>query len=164
MAKPKTLLKYALRLVLILALIPVGTLVGLSIMSTPPDHLGVSEGRLAPCPAKPNCVSTQAEDELHAMEPIPLPNYEVDVIPLLKQVILDHPRTKIVTERDDYLHAEFTSLIFRFVDDVEFWFDRENQLIHFRSASRVGHSDLGVNRKRMERLRSEFEVSCLKEH
>jgi uncharacterized protein (DUF1499 family) len=69
------------------------------------------------------------------------------------------PRLKIVTESGDYLHAEATSLIFRFVDDVEFFVDREAKVIHFRSASRVGHSDLGVNRARMENIREAFQAA-----
>ena len=66
-------------------------------------------------------------------------------------------RAKIITDEGDYLYAEFTSLIFRFVDDVEFSFDDGNKLIHFRSASRLGYSDLGANRKRMEEIRKGFE-------
>jgi uncharacterized protein (DUF1499 family) len=66
------------------------------------------------------------------------------------------PRTDIVTLEEDYIHAECRSRIFGFVDDVEFWFDGANGVIHFRSASRMGYSDLGVNRKRMERIRKEF--------
>jgi len=65
-------------------------------------------------------------------------------------------RTTIVAEKEDYLHAEAKSLIFRFVDDVEFYFPATEKLIHVRSASRVGHSDLGVNRKRVEEIRSRF--------
>jgi uncharacterized protein (DUF1499 family) len=64
------------------------------------------------------------------------------------------PRTKLVEENDSYLHYEFTSLLFRFVDDVEFLFDDESKTIHFRSASRTGYGDFGVNRRRMEVIRS----------
>ena len=66
------------------------------------------------------------------------------------------PEATIIEEQDDYLYAEFRSRIFRFVDDVEFAVDNENNEVHFRSASRVGHSDLGVNRARMERIQREF--------
>jgi uncharacterized protein (DUF1499 family) len=66
------------------------------------------------------------------------------------------PRTTIVTLEEDYIRAEFKSRIFGFVDDVEFWFDDEQKVIHFRSASRVGYSDLGANRKRMEKIRERF--------
>ena len=67
------------------------------------------------------------------------------------------PRSKIVSEQDNYLHIEFTSRIMRFVDDVEFYFNDTKKIIQVRSASRVGRSDFGVNRKRVEMIRSEFE-------
>jgi uncharacterized protein (DUF1499 family) len=71
----------------------------------------------------------------------------------LKNIILHKKRTKIVTETSTYLHAEFTSALWRFVDDVEFSFDENAKRIHMRSASRLGKSDLGVNRKRVEAIR-----------
>lgn len=63
------------------------------------------------------------------------------------------PRTKLVDEDESYLHFEFTSLLLRFVDDVEFLFDEKIGTIHFRSASRIGYGDFGVNRRRMEEIR-----------
>lgn len=72
----------------------------------------------------------------------------------LKTVIAMLPRTKLVDEDASYLHYEFTSLLLRFVDDVEFLFDEATKTVHFRSASRMGYSDLGVNRKRMEQVRA----------
>jgi uncharacterized protein (DUF1499 family) len=71
-------------------------------------------------------------------------------------IVLATPRTRVVTQEEDYLRVEYKSRIFGFVDDVEFWFDDENKRIHFRSASRKGYSDLGVNRKRMEGIREQF--------
>lgn len=71
----------------------------------------------------------------------------------IKTVVAEMPRAKIVILENNYLHVEFRSAFFRFVDDVEFLIDPEEQLIHFRSASRVGYSDFGVNRDRMERIR-----------
>jgi uncharacterized protein (DUF1499 family) len=76
---------------------------------------------------------------------------------LLKTMIAALPRTKLVEEDETYLHYEFTSLLLRFVDDVEFLFDDETKTIHFRSASRSGYGDLGVNRRRMEDIRSRIE-------
>ena len=72
----------------------------------------------------------------------------------LKAAIATLPRTKLVEEHESYLHYEFTSLLLRFVDDVEFLFDENTKTVHFRSASRLGYSDLGVNRKRMELVRA----------
>jgi uncharacterized protein (DUF1499 family) len=141
----------------ILILLPIAGLSVMSIFSRKPTNLGVTDGRLAPCPSSPNCVSTQATDEQHRMEPIPFDGSTEEVMRRLKAVIEAEPRAKVVTEQPDYIHAEFSSALFRFVDDVEFYVDDENNVIHFRSASRAGYSDLGVNRKRMNALRSKFE-------
>ena len=80
-----------------------------------------------------------------------------DAKAFLKSAIAGLPRTKLVEEDETYLHYEFTSLLLRFVDDVELFFDDEVKTIHFRSASRVGYGDLGVNRRRMEDIRSRVE-------
>ena len=144
---------------LTIAVIVLSPVIGLAILSASagrPRTFGVRDGRLAPCPDSPNCVSTQATDREHRIEPIAFEGPADPIIPRLNAAITSVPRMRIVTEQGDYLHAEATSLIFRFVDDVEFYVDRESKLIHFRSASRVGHSDLGVNRRRMERIRTEF--------
>jgi uncharacterized protein (DUF1499 family) len=77
----------------------------------------------------------------------------------LKNIILHEKRTKIVTETSTYLHAEFTSALWRFVDDVEFSIDENAKLIHMRSASRLGRSDFGVNRKRIEDIRKSWAAS-----
>jgi uncharacterized protein (DUF1499 family) len=109
---------------------------------------------LAPCPASPNCVSSLAEDEQHAIPPFRYKKSKGDAKEAVKQAIRSWPRTTLVEEGDSYLHYEFTSRLFRFVDDVEFLFDDETKTVHFRSASRTGYSDLGVNRRRMESIRS----------
>jgi uncharacterized protein (DUF1499 family) len=119
-----------------------------------PMHLGVHDGKLAPCPATPNCVSSQTMDKDHAIEPFAFSGTPAGAMADLKKVLSVMPRAKIVTATETYLHAEFTSALFRFVDDVEFWIDANTKIIHLRSASRVGRSDLGVNRKRIEHLRS----------
>jgi uncharacterized protein (DUF1499 family) len=124
---------------------------------TRPATLGIKEGRLSPCPESPNCVSTQAADDKHRIDPIRYTGTKEQAKQRLVQVISSMKRAKIITHEGDYLSAEFTSLIFRFVDDVEFSFDEVNKLIHFRSASRLGYSDLGANRKRMEEIRKGFE-------
>jgi uncharacterized protein (DUF1499 family) len=114
----------------------------------------VSPRALAPCPGSPNCVSTQAQDERHAIAPFRYRKSRVEAKEALKAAIGTMPRTKLVEEDDAYLHYEFTSLLLRFVDDVEFLFDDETKTIHFRSASRTGYGDLGVNRRRMEEIRA----------
>ena len=109
---------------------------------------------LAPCPSSPNCVSTQAQDEGHAIVPFRYRKSRAEAKEGLKEALRALPRTKLVEEDESYLHYEFTSLLLRFVDDVEFLFDDDAKTIHFRSASRTGYGDLGVNRKRMEEIRS----------
>jgi uncharacterized protein (DUF1499 family) len=112
---------------------------------------------LNPCPSSPNCVSTQAQDESHAIAPFRYQRTRAEAKEALKAIIRSLPRTKLVEEDDTYLHYEFTSLLLRFVDDVEFLFDDEAKTIHFRSASRTGYGDLGVNRRRMEEIRTLIE-------
>ena len=119
--------------------------------------LGVTEGNLSPCPESPNCVSSQGSDPSHFVEPLSYQDTQPDAKMRLLKIIQSIPRSQIISQTDNYLHAEFTSLIFRFVDDVEFLFDGKQKLIHIRSASRVGYSDLGVNRKRIEAFRQRFQ-------
>ncbi len=126
----------------------------------PPTNLGVEGGSLAPCPETPNCVSTQeeAEDTDHRMEPISFSGSAGEAMEAVARTVEEMPRAEIVQSEDDYLRAEFTSRIFRFVDDVEFRADDETGLLDFRSASRVGHSDMGVNRERMTEITAKLEA------
>src|SRR5262245_39449813 len=110
--------------------LPIAGLALLSIFCRRPDNLGVVAGRLAPCPASPNCGSTQADDPGHRLEPIPFRGSSAEALGRIKAVVASRPRTKIVTETDNYLHAEFTSALFRFVDDVEFLIDETEGKIH----------------------------------
>lgn len=125
-----------------------------------PDRLGVdTTGQLLPCPSSPNCVSTRAADPAQQMAPLP---YRVDRATsrnLILSVIRAMPRTTIVTEADHYLHAEFRSRLFGFVDDVEFLLDDDAAVIHFRSASRTGYSDRGVNRQRMTAIEKAYRTA-----
>ncbi len=128
-----------------------------SCAGTRPSNLGVRDGRLAPCPKSPNCVSTDSSmDEKHRMEPILYTTSLAEARDRLAEILRGMPRTRVVTLEEDYLHAECRSRFFGFTDDVEFRFDDANKTIHFRSASRKGYSDLGVNRKRMEQIRERF--------
>ena len=115
-----------------------------------------SSADLPPCPASPNCVSSQAGDTAHHIAPLEFTVQPDEALKRLKQALLYEPRTTIVTEEGGYLHAEARSFLFRFIDDVEFMLDVDNQVIHVRSASRSGYSDFGVNRRRVERLRKRF--------
>ena len=128
----------------------------LSLTAERPTNLGVRAGRLAACPSSPNCVSTQAEDRDHWITPISVTSTVQPPIEVLAEIVRSFPRTTIVEQSNHYLRAEFRSRLFRFCDDVEFFFEDESDRIHFRSASRVGHSDMGVNRDRMEKIRRRF--------
>lgn len=142
--------------VALVVLLPVIAFAVLSALATEPKTLGVVDGRLPACPSSPNCVSTQATDNQHKIDAIEFDGSPDDAMRQLKGAIATIQRMKIVKETDNYLHAEATSLIFRFTDDVEFFIDGQVKVIHFRSASRVGHSDLGANRARMEEIRKAF--------
>jgi len=114
---------------------------------------------LPPCPDTPNCVSTQATDA-HAIPPIRYRSAQPEAMQRLLAVLRAVPRTTIVQSGADSIRVEFHTRIFRFVDDAQFLFDDKTKTIHFRSASRVGHSDLGVNRRRMEEIRRAFEAAA----
>ena len=120
-----------------------------------PTNLGVHDNRLAPCPGSPNCVSSRATDATHAIEPLKFTGDPAAAMQRLRTIIEKLPRTRIIESRADYLYAEFQTALLGFVDDVEFQAD--GTMIHARSASRLGYSDLGVNRKRIEEIRAAFE-------
>jgi len=144
------------RIIRRLVLFPFIAMLGLfflSMTSTKPTNLGVVDGRLAKCPESPNCVSTQSTDPGKTMQAISFTGNAEETLDKIKASIESNcVRVKLCTESNNYLHYEFTSLLLRFVDDVEFFADDDNNLVHFRSASRIGHSDLGVNKKRMMKI------------
>ncbi|HEX2203020.1 MAG TPA: DUF1499 domain-containing protein [Longimicrobium sp.] len=111
---------------------------------------------LRPCPPTPNCVSTEAADRRHAMAPLPFAGTPEEAQARAKAALLAEPRTTLVEERPGYLRAEARSRLLRFVDDVEVSVDAPARVVRFRSASRVGRGDLGVNRARMERFGARF--------
>lgn len=121
-----------------------------------PDNIGLSDERLAPCPDSPNCVSSFESDKEHTVAPLVYSDTAPEAFARLRKVLSETKRTAIITEKENYIHAEFTSFLFRFVDDVEFFFPSSEKIIHVRSASRIGHSDLGVNRRRVEKIRERF--------
>lgn len=127
-----------------------------SCSGTRPSDLGATQGQFRDCPDSPNCVSTQTNKEKAQIDAIPFEGEWKDAKVKLLKVLADYPRTKVITDNEQYLHVEFKSRIFRFVDDVEFYFNELQKQIDFRSASRLGHSDLGANRKRMDKVRDLF--------
>jgi uncharacterized protein (DUF1499 family) len=125
------------------------------------SKLGIENGQLKECPTTPNCVNSQAKDKKHFIEPILVTGPPLEAKKHILNILKELKRSKIKAIEDNYIRAEFTSRVFRFVDDVEFYFpDTKSKegIIHVRSASRIGHSDLGVNRKRIEEIRSKFKA------
>ncbi len=122
-----------------------------------PDNLGLKNNLLLSCPKSPNCVLSQASDQKHQIHPIHYTSSVEIAKERLNQVILSMVDTRIITQNKVYWHVEFTTRWLRFIDDVEFYFPESEALIHLRSASRSGYWDLGVNRKRVEEIRSRFE-------
>lgn len=116
-----------------------------------PSNLGVKNGKLAASPGSPNCVNSQSEDPKSKIEPLPGVS-----IAEIKKVVAGMERTTIIEETENYLYAEFKSKLMGFVDDVEFYLDSDANLVQVRSASRLGQSDAGVNRKRVEEIRSKL--------
>jgi uncharacterized protein (DUF1499 family) len=133
--------------------IALGILVLAVTQPTSPED--IARGRLAACPNSPNCVSSQAEpeDKVHFIEALPADGDSNATLARLQQIIASTARTRIVSSGDGYLHAEYTSRIFRWVDDVELLADPAADAIQVRSASRTGYGDLGANRSRVEELR-----------
>ena len=151
MKQPSRSLPVALLLALSLASL-------ISCMSSRPDNLGVKNGSLAACPETPNCVCSQCprENTEHFITPVSYSISEDSLRVLITEVLEEMARTKIVTATDNYFHVESTTLLLRFVDDFELYIDSRQNLLHFRSASRVGRSDFGTNRKRVENFKRVF--------
>ena len=124
----------------------------------PPLNLGVTEGRLAPCPDSPNCVSSQAAHENQRIEPLRYTGDTAQARNRLLTVLNRMERVQIRQAGPEYLHAEFSSAWFGFVDDVEFQFDLPG-VIQARSASRTGYYDFGVNRERVNAIRARFNAT-----
>ena len=119
-----------------------------------PNNLGVRDNRLSSCPSSPNCVSSQASDEEHRIAPLAFNGDPDSTFARLKQVLARRSDTAVIEEKPGYLRVELRTTLF--VDDGEFLLDRAGRVIHVRSASRLGYSDLGKNRSRMEDIRREF--------
>jgi uncharacterized protein (DUF1499 family) len=108
---------------------------------------------MASCPATPNCVVSKGADAEHQIEPLAYQGDRDTAYADLLQVLTVVPRTVVTEKTATYIRAESTSRIFHFVDDLEFYFPNDEKLIQVRSAARVGESDLGVNRRRLEQIR-----------
>lgn len=156
-------LAWALTLGLVALVVGVRT----GVLQPTPAGLGVVEGRLAPPSSTPNSVSSQArlhaghpQQAYAAMEPWPLIGTPATALQAAATALDGVAGARIVTRRNDYLHAEVRSRWWGFVDDVEVWVDPVQGRVEFRSASRLGRRDFGVNRHRMEALRPSYEAAA----
>lgn len=134
-------------------------LIGLVGCSGTPPKLGLNQGQLTGCGPKPNCVGSQGNDLEHSIAPIAVVQPTEEVVNKLITVLNAQKKARIVQHEGQYIRAEFTSSLFGFVDDVEFLVienDPMSTIIHVRSGSRIGYSDLGVNRDRIELIREKF--------
>ena len=139
----------AMAAVIVISAIPL-----LSCAGKRPSKLGVSHGAFAPCPSSPNCLSSDATDSGHHITPFKLAVAPAEAWPVALKLVSGITRSHIVTERSDYLHLECRSFLFGFVDDLELQLRPTEGIIALRSASRLGYSDFGVNRRRLEALRA----------
>ncbi len=143
---------WLLNIVQVLVLVGLIAYVAMALQSQKePEDLGLQQGMLRPCPASANCVCSEEHSqssEQHALTPI---NAGYGAWKKLIKIII-RQGGEIQQDDGSYLHATFTSPVFRYVDDVELRLDEDQGLIHIRSASRVGRSDFGENRKRVERI------------
>jgi uncharacterized protein (DUF1499 family) len=115
-------------------------------------ELGVENGQLKPVSSKPNNVSTQAQDAAKKVTPLAVKASTAATMAALKQAVSEYGHAKIHTESDTYLYVIFTTDLMKYHDDAEFWIDQANGVVHFRSSSRAGYSDMGLNRKRYDAL------------
>lgn len=130
----------------LLALLPLFT----ACAGEPPQNIGVRDGRLTACPESPNCVSSYENSEEHSIAALDANLSQI------QQVLLTLDEANIVEQSSNYLYAEFTSSLMGYVDDVEFLYDAASNSTHVRSASRLGYSDMGANRTRIEAIRAQL--------
>ena len=137
---------------------------GVLACSTIPESIGLQDDRLRPCPDSPNCVSSEDPASPAFVEPLRYSGSFEEAFDSLVERLSVEPQVELIEAEAGYIHAVFTSALMRFRDDVEFRFDAESSVVHVRSASRIGHSDLGANRARIEALRSSWGAAKVSEN
>jgi len=154
-------LKWLLILLAVVIIAAIGAGQAGLFQSSAPTDLGVHGGRLKPPSATDNSVSSQAvlysdhpQHQAAQIAPLPLRGDGPATIARIKSVVLSMAGAKMIKSDSDYLYAQYTTPLMKFVDDVEFWYDPAAQAIQVRSASRIGEGDMGVNRKRIEAVRA----------
>ncbi|AEV35097.1 protein containing DUF1499 [Pseudovibrio sp. FO-BEG1] len=143
----------------VIAILLVALVVGVTVKliwqnSKVPEYVGVHDGQFAPLPNSPNAVSSQAQDASRHVEPLPMLATFGATQAALTNTLEEMGKNKISKVDGPYLHAVFTSAQMGYNDDVELWIDEQDRVVHYRSQSRVGYSDMGANRARYDRFRS----------
>lgn len=155
--RSRKFLQVFLALVLMGSMVAVAGVALMSLAGTRRTDPGIRDGTLAPCPDSPNCVSSFATESMHFIPPITFDGQPKVAMQTVVDIVSGMDGVRIVAKDDDYVHCEFSTPLFGFVDDLELLLDCDESVIHVRSASRVGHSDFGVNRKRMDEIFRKFE-------
>ncbi len=130
--------------------------IGTAVTGCSDVKIGVTEDGLAPCPNKPNCITSMTGDKDSRVKPLEYAGPKENARSTLLAVLQNMKRCKIETKNSDYIHATFQSAFFGFVDDVEFYFPEDTGVIHVRFAARSGYYDFGVNKRRLEEIRELF--------
>lgn len=141
-----------------LAAFVIVVLIGMSIMSQYGGSHGLYKGKLQACKETPNCICTEEFDNKSA-EPIDIKGVEVATAWKAFKSVVIATGGKIESDDGKYLWASYTTPIFRFVDDFEARLDEQQAVIHLRSASRVGHGDMGVNKQRIDKIIEKYQAS-----
>ncbi len=149
--------KVAVAVILLLFLWGVARVV-IKTVSQRPSGPGLQGDQLLPCPNSPNCVTSQGGVGAQAMSPWPMVGSAAEASERIEAVLSARPDARVIERRDGYYHAEFTTRLLGFIDDVEILLDDSNHVVHFRSASRLGYGDLGTNRARMEELGAAYQA------
>ncbi len=122
----------------------------------PSEKPELVDGKLRPCLGTPNCVCSENPGSPGWIEPITFGPMAADEAWTMLKEVIDGMGGVVQSEESEYLWSTFTVPLLGFVDDVEFRLDKTDTVVHVRSASRLGFSDLGVNRSRVEDIRRRF--------
>ncbi len=155
-------MRQLLRISLWFCVLAAAVFIGLALWASSanrPTNLGLADGHLRPCPPTPNCVATELAGSMQLMPPLAYTATQAEAKARLIEIVRGLPRSTLTEDQAAYIAAEFRTPGIGFVDDVEFRFDDSAKVLHFRSASRLGRHDLGVNRARMVALSQAWNTS-----
>lgn len=121
-----------------------------------PKNLGVTDGRLAPMPKSPNAASSQSTEAYYQVAPLPLKGDLASTKAALLAAVKAYGGGKIIEETDTYIYIIFTTPTMKYKDDLEFYLSEEEGVVHYRSSSRIGYSDMGLNRERYNAIAKSY--------